>query len=49
MAERHWREFRPTMVWKFEAEERPMEALFEAPETTKTKMENRRTEFSRQG
>ncbi len=49
MAERHWREFRPTMVRGLEAQGRLMETLFEAQETTKTEMENLRTEFRRQG
>jgi hypothetical protein len=34
MAERHWREFRPTMVRELEAQGRLKEALFEAQETT---------------
>jgi hypothetical protein len=33
-AERHWREFRPTMVSELEARGTLMEALFEAQETT---------------
>ena len=49
MAERHWREFCPTMVREMEAESRLMEMLFEAQETTKTEMENLRTEFRQQG
>ena len=49
MAERHWRKFRPTMVRKLEAQNRLMETLFEAQETTKTEMENLRMEFRKQG
>ena len=49
MAERHWREFRPAMVRALETQGRLMEMLFEAQETTKTEMENLRTEFRRQG
>jgi len=39
MAERHWREFRPTMVRQLEAEGRLKEALYEAQETTLDEME----------
>ena len=39
MAERHWREFRPTMVRELEAQCRLKEALFEAQETTLDEME----------
>ena len=39
MAERHWREFRPTMVREMEAKGTLMEALFEAQETTIDEME----------
>ncbi len=39
MAERHWREFRPTMVRELEAKGTLMEALFEAQETTLDEME----------
>ncbi len=49
MAERHWREFRPKMVRALEARAQLTETLFEAQETTKTEMENLRTEFRRQG
>ena len=49
MAERQWREFRPTMVRELEAQGRLMAMLFEAQEITKTEMENLRTEFRRQG
>lgn len=49
MAERHWQEFRPTMVREMKAQGRLMEALFEAQETTKTEMENLRTEFRKEG
>lgn len=49
MAERHWREFRPKMVRALEARGQLTETLFEAQETTKTEMENLRTEFRRQG
>jgi hypothetical protein len=49
MAERHWREFRPTMVRALEAQGRLVETLFEAQETAKTEMESLRTEFRRQG
>ena len=40
MAERHWREFRPTMVRELEAKGTLMEALFEAQETTIDEMES---------
>ncbi len=49
MAERHWREFRPKMVRALEARGQLTETLFEAQETTKSEMENLRTEFRRQG
>ena len=49
MAERHWREFCPTMVRELEAQGRLMAMLFEAQETTKTEMENLRMEFRQQG
>lgn len=49
MAERHWREFRPKMVRALEARGQLTETLFEAQETTKTELENLRTEFRRQG
>ncbi len=49
MAERHWQEFRPAMVREMKVQGRLMEALFEAQETTKTEMENLRTEFRTQG
>jgi hypothetical protein len=39
MAERHWREFLPTMVARMEAEGRLMAALVEAQETTLDEME----------
>jgi hypothetical protein len=39
MAERHWREFCPTMVKELEAKGTLMEALFEAQETTLDEME----------
>ena len=39
MAERHWREFRPKMVAKLEAEGRLTEALWEAQETTLDELE----------
>ena len=39
MAERHWREFRPTMVKELEAQGKLREALFEAQETTLDEME----------
>ena len=39
MAERHWREFCPTMVQQLETEGRLMEALWEAQETTLDEME----------
>ena len=39
MAERHWREFRPTMVTELETKGTLMEALFEAQETTLDEME----------
>ncbi|MDT4966951.1 MAG: hypothetical protein QOJ64_1688 [Acidobacteriota bacterium] len=39
MAERHWREFRPTMVQELEAKGTLMEALFEVQETTINEME----------
>jgi hypothetical protein len=39
MAERHWREFRPTLVRELEAKGTLMEALFEAQETTINEME----------
>jgi len=39
MAERHWREFRPTMVRGLETKGTLMEALFEAQETTLDEME----------
>ena len=39
MAERHWREFRPTMVRELKALGRLKEALFEAQETTLDEME----------
>jgi len=39
MAEKHWREFCPTLVQKLEAEGRMMEALWEAQETTLDEME----------
>ncbi len=49
IAERHWREFRPTMVRELEAQGRLMEMLFDAQETTKTEMEQLRAEFRKQG
>ena len=39
MAEKHWREFWPTMVRQLETEGRLMEALWEAQETTLDEME----------
>lgn len=39
MAEKHWREFCPTMVQRLETEGRLMEALWEAQETTLDEME----------
>lgn len=39
MAERHWREFRPTLVKQLEAEERLNEVLWEAQENTLDEME----------
>jgi len=39
MAERHWREFRPTMVKEMEAKGTLQEALFDAQETTLDEME----------
>jgi len=39
MAEKHWREFCPTLVQQLEAEGRMMEALWEAQETTLDEME----------
>jgi hypothetical protein len=39
MAERHWREFRPSMVRDLEAKGTLTEALFEAQETTLAEME----------
>ncbi len=39
MAERHWREFRPTMVRELEAKGTLMAALFEAQEQTIDEME----------
>jgi hypothetical protein len=39
MAEKHWREFCPTMVQQLETEGRLMEALWEAQETTLDEME----------
>ena len=39
MAEKHWREFRPTMVQQLETEGRLTEALWEAQETTLDEME----------
>ncbi len=39
MAERHWREFRPTLVRELEAKGTLMEALFEAQETAINEME----------
>lgn len=38
-AERHWREFRPTLVREMEAKGTLMEALFEAQERTIDEME----------
>jgi len=40
MAERHWREFRPTMVREMETKGTLMEALFEAQERTVDEMES---------
>jgi hypothetical protein len=39
MAEKHWREFCPTMVKQLETEGRLMEALWEAQETALDEME----------
>jgi hypothetical protein len=39
MAERHWREFLPTMVLKMESKGTLMEALFDAQERTLDEME----------
>ena len=39
MAEKHWREFCPTMVRVLETEGRLIEALWEAQETTLNEME----------
>jgi hypothetical protein len=39
MAEKHWREFCPTMVQQLEREGRLAEALWEAQETTLDEME----------
>ena len=39
MAERHWREFRPTMVREMEAKGTLMETLFEVQESTADEME----------
>ena len=39
MAERHWREFLPTMVRKLEAKGTLMETLFDAQERTLDEME----------
>ena len=40
MAERHWREFRPSMVRELEARGTLTEALWEAEETTLDEMES---------
>ena len=39
LAEKHWREFRPKMVARLQAEGHLMEALWEAQETTLDEME----------
>ena len=39
MAEKHWRKFRPKMVRQLETEDRLMQALWEARETTLDEME----------
>ena len=39
MAERHWRQFRPKMVKRLEAQGKLEEALFEAQETTIEEMD----------
>ncbi len=45
MAERHWREFRPTMVREMEARGSLTEALFEAQEMTIEEMETLTRQF----
>ena len=49
MAEKHWREFRPTMVQTLEAQGKLQEMLVEAQEKTKDEMLELRMQLMRQG
>lgn len=48
MAERHWRQFRPKMVKRLEAQGKLEEALFEAQETTIEEMDALRRQLQRE-
>ncbi len=48
MAERHWRQFRPKMLKRLEAQGRLEEALFEAQETTVEEMDTLRRQLQRE-
>ena len=48
MAERHWRQFRPKMVKRLEAQGKLEEALFEAQETTIEEMDTLRRQLQKE-
>ncbi len=49
MAEKHWREFRPTMVAELEAQGKLQEMLYEAQEKTKDEMADLQMQLMKQG
>ena len=48
MAERHWRQFRPKMVRRLEAQDKLEEALLEAQEKTTEEMDNLRRQLQQE-
>ena len=48
MAERHWRQFRPKMVRRLEAQGKLEEALLEAQEKTTEEMDNLRRQLQQE-
>jgi hypothetical protein len=49
MAEKHWREFRPTMVRELEATSKLWERLYEAQEATQNAMDDQTEKLMRRG
>ena len=49
MAEKHWREFRPTMVAELEAQGKLQEMLYEAQEKSKDEMTDLQMQLMKQG